>query len=319
MSKAIPLKRRTFVKYAASIGTAGSTLLLGGCNEGLLSEAAINQHSPASVETFFQISLAQWSLHRSLRKDLDNLDFAAKARELGIGAVEYVNQFFSDKAEDTAYLNQMNQRARDHGVNNLRIMIDGEGGLAHQDARQRQQAVINHHKWVRAAKQLGCQDIRVNTRGKGDSDEVAKRAVESLHALAEYAAPEGIGIIVENHGGWSSDGEWLARVISEVNLPNCGTLPDFGNFLMSLFPLRQYDRYQGTTELMPFARGVSAKSYDFDASGEETRIDYRRMLTIVKDSGYRGFIGVEYEGSRLSEEAGIRATLNLLQRYGRVA
>lgn len=311
------LKRRSFVKYSAA--AASGSLFLSGCSEPLLSEQAIRQQALEPAETFFKISLAQWSLHRALRKDLDNLDFAAKAREFGIDTVEYVNQFFRDKADDGAYLTQMKQRASDHGVANLRIMIDGEGSLAQRDTAQRKQAVRNHHKWVRAAKELGCQDIRVNAGGKGEPEQVADYAVESLYALAEYAAQEGIGIVVENHGGWSSDGQWLARVISRVNLPNCGTLPDFGNFRMNLFPPREYDRYQGTAELMPYAAGVSAKTYDFDASGEETQIDYDRMMSIVKNSDYRGFVGIEYEGSRLSEEAGIWATLNLLKRHGKVS
>lgn len=307
------IRRRRVVGYGA--GLAGSSFLLAGCGDPRLSEQDI---APTSGETFFKISLAQWSLHRALRKDLDNLEFAAKTRSFGLNAVEYVNQFFKDKAEDSAYLAQMRQRANDQGVSSVRIMIDGEGSLAHRDTAARKQAIENHYKWVRAAHALKCMDIRVNARGKGDPHEIAGYAAESLHTLASYAAQENIGIVVENHGGWSSDGQWLAGVMAEVNLPNCGTLPDFGNFRINLFPPRAYDRYQGTAELMPYAAGVSAKTYDFTAEGEETTIDYARMLNIVKSAGYRGYIGIEYEGNRLSEEAGIQATLNLLRRHGAV-
>ncbi len=301
-------------------GAIAAGAALTGCGSGGLSEEAAR--AMAAVQPaeplFFKISLAQWSLHRSLWGGMDNLDFAAKARELDIDAVEYVNQFFADKAEDEAYLDEMKRRADDHGVKSLLIMVDGEGGLAHQDAAHRQQAVINHHKWVRAAARLGCHIIRVNAMGKGDPEEVAKRAVESLTALAEFALPHYVNVVVENHGGWSSDGGWLANVIDQVNRPNCGTLPDFGNFKINLFPPRQYDRYQGVKELVRYAKGVSAKTYDFASSGEETTIDYARMLKIVKDSGYRGYIGIEYEGGRLSEEAGILATRNLLIRHGAI-
>lgn len=307
------IRRRSIVAYGA--GITGSSFLLAGCGNSRLDEQDV---VPTSGETFFKISLAQWSLHRALRKDLDNLEFAAKARSFGLDAVEYVNQFFMDKAEDGAYLAQMRRRAEDQEVRSLRIMIDGEGSLAHRDAAARKRAVDNHFKWVRAAHALGCMDIRVNARGKGDPHEIASYAAESLHALASYAALEGIGIVVENHGGWSSDGQWLAGVMAEVNLPNCGTLPDFGNFRINLFPPRQYDRYKGTSELMPYAAGVSAKTYDFDANGEESSIDYARMISIIRSAGYQDYIGIEYEGNRLSEEAGIQATLNLLKRHGGV-
>ena len=276
----------------------------------------MNLNNPRTSATDdFPLSLAQWSLHRTLwAGDLDHLDFAATTRRLNIGAVEYVNQFFADKAEDSVYLEQMNQRAADHNVRQLLIMVDGEGNLAGDDAQAREQAIINHHKWVHAAARLGCHSIRVNAAGKGEAEEVAKRAADSLSQLAIYAAQEKINILVENHGGHSSSGAWLAGVMTAVNLPNCGTLPDFGNFTMAMFPPRKYDRYQGVEELMPWAMGVSAKTYDFDSEGEETTIDIARMLDIVKASGFKGHIGVEYEGSRLSEEAGIKATRDLLLR-----
>ena len=262
----------------------------------------------------FRISLAQWSLHRALRAgEMTNLDFPARAkREFGIEAVEYVNQFFMDKARDEAYLSELDQRCQDAGVKSLLIMCDGEGELDHADDGERTRAVDNHRKWIDAAARLHCHSIRVNAGGAGERDEVARRAADSLVQLAEYGAPHGINVIVENHGGISSDGSWLATVMKLAGHPRVGTLPDFGNF--DLGDGKQYDRYQGVRELMPFARGVSAKSHDFDEAGESQETDYRRMLRIVVESGYRGFVGIEYEGQLLSEPEGILATKKLLER-----
>jgi sugar phosphate isomerase/epimerase len=269
-----------------------------------------------AAEPKFKISLAEWSLHRSIRAGkLTNLDFPKVAkRDFGIEAIEYVNQFFMEKAEDEAYLTELKTICGGEGVRSLLIMCDGEGQLGDPDDTNRKRAVENHHKWVSAAKLLGCHSIRVNaaTGGQGSSEEQQKRAADGLHALADYASRFSINVIVENHGGLSSNGAWLAGVMQQVNLPNCGTLPDFGNFRIA--EGEDYDRYKGTEELMPFAKGVSAKSYDFDEDGDETTIDYKRMLKIVLDAGYRGHIGVEYEGSRLDEYEGIRATKKLLER-----
>lgn len=193
------------------------------------------------------------------------------------------------------------------------IMCDGEGELGDPDDGKRTQAVENHHGWIEAAKFLGCHSIRVNaaTGGKGSFEEQQDRAADGLRRLAEFGAQHQINVIVENHGSLSSNGNWLSGVMKKVNLPNCGTLPDFGNF--TIRPGEEYDRYQGVQELMPFARGVSAKSYDFDEQGNETRIDFRRMIKIVLTAGYRGYVGVEYEGGRLDEYAGVRATKKLLE------
>jgi sugar phosphate isomerase/epimerase len=257
--------------------------------------------------------LAQWSLHRALRGGaLDNLDFAAKARALGLSAVEYVNQFFAQRAADFAYLEQMKKRAADEGVSSLLIMIDGEGELAAAAATERRKAVENHFKWVVAAAYLGCHSIRVNAAGSGEPEEMQKRAADSLNAIASLAEPYGIQVLVENHGGLSSNGAWLAGVMRLAANPRVGTLPDFGNFDVS--PGQSYDRYQGVSELMPFAKAVSAKSHDFDERGEEIHTDYHRMLRIVVDAGYGGPVGIEYEGSKVSEDEGIRLTKVLLER-----
>ena len=262
----------------------------------------------------FRISLAEWSLHRALFAGrLDNLDFARTAnKDYGIDAVEYVNQFFKDKAKDQKYLAEMKQRASDVGVKNLLIMIDAEGALGDPNESLRKQAIENHYKWVEAAKFLGCHSIRVNAQSKGSFEDQIEHAADGLRRLTEFGAEHQINVIVENHGGLSSNGAWLASVIKKVSHARCGTLPDFGNF--NLGNGQQYDRYKGVQEMMPFAKGVSAKSNDFDEQGNEIKTDFRRMMKIVLDAGYRGYVGIEYSGDRLSEPEGIRWTKKLLER-----
>ncbi len=292
------MHRRQFIHQSAALGV-GLTMLAPG------------RTLAADKPLWFKISLAEWSLHKTLfAGKLNNLDFAQQATTVyGIDAVEYVNQFFKDKAGDQKYLDEMKTRADDQGVRSVLIMIDDEGDLGDPSAAARAKAVDRHKPWVLAAKFLGCHSIRVNARSKGSETEQAKLAADGLRSLAEFAAPVGIGVIVENHGELSSNGQWLASVIRAVNLDNCGTLPDFGNFT-------DYDRYKGVKELMPFAKGVSAKSHDFNAQGNDTQTDYRRMMKIVKDAGYRGYIGIEYEGTKLPEPDGIRATKKLLEQVG---
>lgn len=283
--------------------------------------AALSSPLLASAQAdtpLFRISIAQWSLHKLLfAGEINNLDFASEARQMGFDAIEYVNAFFKDKAEDRNYLRQMNARAADNGVTQLLIMCDGEGNLGDADDASRTRAVENHHKWVRAAKTLGCHSIRVNAASSGTYEEQQKLAADGLRRLTEYAEPHGINVIVENHGGLSSNGAWLAGVMERVDHPMCGTLPDFGNFCMdwsrSDDPDAWYDRYKGTGELMPFAKAVSAKSHEFDSQGNETGTDYRRMLKVVLDAGYRGWIGVEYEGGKHSPREGSVLTKKLLE------
>ncbi|MDX1672142.1 MAG: sugar phosphate isomerase/epimerase family protein [Balneolaceae bacterium] len=275
---------------------------------------------------FFNISLAQWSLHRALETGkIDHLDFPRIAKkEFGIRAVEYVNQFFMDKATDRSYLDEMNTRCGDLGVDQLLIMVDDEGDLASTDDAQRSKYVENHYKWVEAAEHLGCHSIRVNLFGEGTRSEQKRAAVESLGMLSEFAEDYGIDVLVENHGGYSSDARWLTDVMAQVERENCGTLPDFGNFCIRRKSgerwegecVEQYDRYKGVRQLMPYAKGVSAKSHAFDDRGDETTIDFARMLKIVEKAGYTGYIGIEYEGEGLSEKEGIRATKQLLIREG---
>jgi L-ribulose-5-phosphate 3-epimerase len=263
----------------------------------------------------FAISLAEWSLHKTLfAKTITNLDFPRLAKEeFGVTGLEYVNQFFKDKAKDTAYLSDLKKRAEGYGLKNVLIMIDGEGMLGAPDEAERSKAVENHKPWVDAAKFLGCHAIRVNAGSRGEYAEQQKLAADGLRRVGEYGASQGISVIVENHGGLSSNGAWLAGVMKLVNIPGVGTLPDFGNFRVS--PTEEYDRYKGVAELMPYAKGVSAKSNEFDAQGNDTRTDYKKMLDIVIASNYKGFIGIEYEGAKLSEPEGIKATKALLERH----
>lgn len=263
----------------------------------------------ADKDPLFKISLTQYSLHRTLASGkLDNMDFASFTRkEFGIAAVEYWNRPFFKQAEDKKYLAQMRKRADDAGIQGLVILIDGEGNLGDPDAAARKESARRHHKWVVAAKQLGCHSIRVNARSKGSYQEQLELSADGLRQLSEFAATLEMNVIVENHGGLSSNGEWLAKVMKRVGLKNCGTLPDFGNF-------GNYDRYKGVRETMPFAKSVSAKSHDFDEAGNETKTDFLKMMKIVLAAGYHGYVGIEYEGSRLSEVEGVHATQRLLQR-----
>jgi sugar phosphate isomerase/epimerase len=297
-----PTRREFLLHGTAALAATGLTRVL----HGPVSTLMAGESSPAPL---FTISLAQWSLHKELfDKKIDNLDFARVTREeFGIDAVEYVNVFFKDKATDVSYLSELNRRAHDNGIYQHLIMCDAEGRLGDPDTAKRLQAVENHHKWVEAAHLLGCATIRVNAASEGSFEEQQKLAADGLRRLCEYADTRRINVVVENHGGLSSHGDWLAGVMRLVDHPRCGTLPDFGNFY-------EYDRYQGVQEMMPWAKAVSAKSHDFDADGNETTKDYRRLLRIVLDARFHTWVGIEYEGERFSEREGIRKTKALLER-----
>lgn len=304
------------------------TTVFVGCKESP-SKPDTTQMSTDEKDRFFKLSLAQWSLHRAIGNDkLDPLDFAEKAKEMGFEGIEYVSGLYTKKLESMgmeALLEVLKAKSEEHGVENVLIMIDGEGDLAAADEKERNQAVENHKKWVDAADFLGCHSIRVNLFGSDNEEDWIANATVGLKQLAEYGQSKGINVIVENHGGFSSNAALLTRVIKNVNMDNCGTLPDFGNFCMKRDSgenwgencIEEYDKYKGTEEMMPFAKGVSAKSYDFDDEGNETTLDYPRFLKIVKDAGYTGYVGVEFEGSNVSEEKGIELTRDLLIKIGR--
>lgn len=279
----------------------------------------------AKVESdlFFKISLAEWSLNKNLfGKKITNMDFPGIAKnKFGINGLEYVNQFFMDKANDENYLKELKSRTTDLDVQNVLIMIDSEGHLADEDDKKRSTSIENHYKWVEAAKFLGCHSIRVNAYATSkDPEEGKAAAVDGLSRLTDFAKPFGINIIVENHGGFSSNGKWLSSVMKEVNKPTCGTLPDFGNFCIERGPdgcTEEYDRYQGVSELMPFAKGVSAKAGEFDAQGNSVDTDYLKMMKIVKGFGYKGYVGIESGGkSPEAEYESIKLTKALLEKVG---
>jgi sugar phosphate isomerase/epimerase len=334
------LNRRRFLTTSASAVTAGG--FLSACSES-------GEDEPATAESPFKISLAQWSLNKAIKAgELDNLDYPKFTKEtFGLNAIEWVNQFFyvedpklGYQPKDQAYLAEMKKRCDDLGVTSVLIMCDRVGNLGDPDITKRSAAVEGHYKWLDAAKFLGCHSIRVNAASDAslNPENQADLCTEGLRRLSEHAAPMGLGVIVENHGGLSSNGAWLAGVIKNVGLDNCGTLPDFGNFYVAknrgnaeqydkekaLYigdPAYKedpkglaYDRYQGTKELMPYAKGVSAKAHDFDAEGNEIHTDFTKMMQIVKGAGYRGYVGIEYEGSKLGEVEGIKKTIALLER-----
>lgn len=304
------MSRRAVLQSAALAALAAhSGVALGG---------GLRTHSLRKPKPLFTISLAEWSLHRTLGSGtMTNLDFPRVARETyGIDAIEYVNQFFKNKAKDTEYLTELKKRCSDEGVQSLLIMCDGEGALGDADDAKRTQAVENHYKWVDAALFLGCHSIRVNAQSSGEFEEQQRLAADGLRRLTEYAAKSSLNVIVENHGGLSSNGAWLAATIKKADHPRCGTLPDFGNFNVGTKDGKTevYDRYLGVKEMMPYAKAVSAKSHEFDSEGNETKTDYRQMMKIVVDAGYSGRVGIEYEGGKHSEEEGIKLTKSLLEK-----
>ena len=300
--------RRSFIKGSFA-GSAAIGL-------GLVTTNQLFASAPSKLP--FKISLAQWSLHRSLFDGkIAPLDFPEKSRKLfNIDAVEYVSTFYKDLVHSASFASELKQRANDAGVKSLLIMVDGEGDLGAPDKGERVKTVENHKKWVHAAAELNCHSIRVNAAGPGTREELAEAVIDGLQMLAEYSKPFGISVLVENHGGFSSDANWLSNVMTRVSMPNCGTLPDFGNFCIHKAGetcTEFFDRYKGVELLMPWAKAISAKSYDFYNSGEEISMDYRRLLRIVMDFNYSGYVGVEYEGDRMSEIEGVKATIHLLE------
>lgn len=291
--------------------------LLAGCESmrGGASTAATPDASPDAT-LVRHMSLAEWSLHRALKAgEMTNLDFPLQARgTYGIPAVEYVSTFFAGKGADESYLRELRMRCDGEGVRSVLIMIDGEGDLGAADANARRDAIERHVRWLHAAQSLGCFAIRVNARSEGTRVEQMERSADGIGTLADRAQEMGLAVIVENHGGVSSDGSWMAGLMKRMARPNAGTLPDFGNFRLS--ETEQYDRYKGIAEMMPWARDVSAKTYGFDAAGNETTIDYARVFAIMDAARYSGFVGIEFEGKTMSEPDGIRATKRLIERFG---
>jgi len=327
------MKRRNFIYQSALSSAALSSLGLAGCysKSKKVTPSTVKKviETTEIMKPFFKLSLAQWSLHRNIFEGkLSPFAFASKAKELGFEGLEYVNGLYKKEYENEdnqlqaikKITEQLKTKAADTGMENLLIMIDGEGDLGSKDKAARKTGVENHHKWVDAAKELGCHSIRVNLFGEGEAEEQMENSSDSLTQLCTYAKDQNINVIVENHGGLSSDPKWLTDVMKMVNMPNCGTLPDFGNFCIAREDgerwgtpcINEYEDYYGAVKMMmPYAKAVSAKSYAFNEEGDETKIDYYKMIQLIKDAGYKGYIGVEFEGEA-DEEAGITATKNLL-------
>jgi L-ribulose-5-phosphate 3-epimerase len=305
--RAASVNRRQFLEGSIA---CGALMGIGGAREVTVQQSGKPEGGKIGD---FKISLAQWSLHRALRAHkIDNLDFPKITREdYGIEGVEFVNQFFKDKAGDSAYLKDLKKRADDHQVTCVLIMIDGEGDLSATKSEARNKAVENHKKWVDAAAELGCHAIRVNT-GEHYSPTDLGAVAEACGMLTDYGTKNKISVICENHGGPSSKPDAMVALMKAVDKPGFGTLPDFGNFEKANGDYK-IDIYDAIARMMAFAKGVSAKSYDFDSSGKEAKLDFARILKIVTDAGYHGFVGIEYEGDRLSEPEGIRATKKLLE------
>ena len=323
--------RRDFMKKSsmslAAVGLASAV-------PSILKASAIKKEMP------FKLALSQFSLASQFwTKQLDPLDFPKKTiTTFGIPGLDYCSMFFASKAKDTTFLNELKKRALDNGCYNLRIMIDGEGVLGDLNKDVRSKAIENHYKWIDAAAALGCPMIRVNVEGEGDPGEVAKAAIESLNALIDYGKKSNVDVIVENHVGISCNGAWLADVMKKMNNAHCGTLADFGNFCvnrtkpptndiagwMQTKCLEEYDRYKGIKELMPYAKGVHAKTHVFDANGNDTETDFTKMFSIIKDSGFTGWVSVEYEGGLikmytkddkyLDDDTGVLATKKLIEK-----
>ena len=303
------MKRRDFSKLTIASAFIGLTPLE------ILSASSNNKDQ-------LKISLAQWSLNKAIKSgELSPLDFAKKARSFDIDAIEYVSGLYTNHTDTLKKISmqklskELLKRSDDYGIDNVLIMIDSQGSLASSNKKERLKAIDNHKKWIDFSYEIGCETMRVNLSGETKLDRWTENSIKSLTELSDYN--KNINVVVENHGGLSSNGKYLSNVMSEVNIDNCGTLPDFGNFCINGSPRacnEWYDIYKGVEELMPYAHAVSAKSYDFDDSGNETKIDYSKMIDIVKKAGYKGYIGIEYEGSRMSEDDGIIATKKLLEK-----
>lgn len=300
-----------------------------------------NKEAPIPSNPDLKLSLSQWALHRAIfgnskdnyqewqrllhsdpdqlwQGNLHPLDFPKKAKELGFDAVEYVNSLIFGHAKDKIFLNELKHRTDSEGIKNVLIMVDEEGFIGHPDSKERTKAIENHFKWMEASKHLGCPFMRINAFSMGPAEEQKKLAAEGLHRLAEKAKEFGLYILIENHGGMSSNADWLVETIKLANHELLGTVVDFDNFTFSEDFIWGdgdiYNRYIGVEKLIPFAKSVSAKTHAFDIQGFETTIDYTRMMQLVKNSGFSDYICVEYEGNRLTEEEGILATKALIEK-----
>ncbi|MCB0705134.1 MAG: sugar phosphate isomerase/epimerase [Saprospiraceae bacterium] len=295
-------------------------VLFGACGN----EATDNPADVAVELNAPKFSLAQWSFHKALFDgEIDNFDFIRIAAEMDFEGVEYVSQFFQDKVEDFTFLDSLNAVSAKAGVQNLLIMVDNAGNLGASDQAERNLAVENCKKWVLAAKYLGCKSIRVNAHGDGSPTEMMEACTDAIGRLGAFAKAEGMTVLIENHGGISSNGAWLAELLTTLAPYDVGGILDFNNWCIAREGgglwngecIEVYDRFKGMRELMPFAKSVSVKSFEFDEAGEETSMDYKRLVGIVQDAGYDGYFGIEFESSTLPSREGVEKTRALVKKY----
>ncbi len=296
LNKNEPMNRRHLLKSAA-IGAGVSSL-------------PWESFAQGDGENWLKLAVQQYSFNKQLRSgELTMLDYPATVVEgTGIKALEYFNGHMEDRAGDMAFFKDVRQRCDDLGVVNTMMLCRSKPALDAAEASERQAAIEGYRPWLEATKVLGGEYIRVDVRSGGDPEEQKKYAVDGLKSLSAAAASDyEMGILVENHGGHSGNGKWVAEVMKAVNLDNCGTLPDFQNF-------KDYDPYLGVEEMMPWAKILCAKSKEFDDEGNEVNVDFRRMLKIAKESGFTGYIGIEFEGHDVDPIMGINLTKALIER-----
>ena len=275
------------------------------------------------------------------------LDFPRIIRnDYNISGAEYWSIAFLGKEKDNEFIKSLRNNSKEFGVDNLIILVDNidiqtmKSGpsLASSIKTERDSAIDFHKQWVEVAKEIGCHSIRVNLRSKEDDNKkILDNSSKSLHELIEFSKNYKINIVVENHGGITGDADWMVDLMENINSKYLGTLPDFGssNFCVNKGELdlegitnrceNQYDKYDGVKKLMPYAKGVSAKSHNFNEEGEELSTDFSRMIKIISESDYDGYITIEYEGAIMSmygqgenylnSNEGIIATKKLIEKY----
>ena len=290
--------RREFIGSTIAAGA-----LAGAGNMSLPGKAAA-----ADRPTKDDISLAAWSLVREFREGKwKNLDLPRICREdFGINGLEFVNSFFELPTE--RYLNQLKKNAAEHGVTLVLIMVDGEGNMSAMEKKERMQAALNHRKWVDIAASLGCHAIRCNVGGpsKDYDQDTMKRAADSFGNLVEYASQYPLNVILENHGGASSNPDMMIGLMKAINSPNFGTLPDFGN-------IYEFDRYESIRKLVAYAKGISVKT-KFKPNGTHPDYDLEKLLKICMEEGYHGFYGIEQESPDANSWQAVRWSKAVIDR-----
>lgn len=284
------ITRRGFLGKSLAIGAAGLVA------PALLKMSKV-QAAPRIAKD--DISIAQWALVEEIRAGKwKTLDFPKIAREdFDINGIEFVNTLF--EVPHFSYLKRLKQNANDHGVTMVLIMVDSEGETCTQSKEERKQTVINHQKWIDIAHFLGCHAIRTNCRGPDNApkEEALKWASETYNMMLEYAIQANISVLIENHGGFSNDPDWMVALMKEVNNLYFGTYPDWRR------PSDNFDNYEYLQKTLPYAGGTSYRN-------QPTEEITAKMIKLCKDIGYRGWYGIESSGR---EE--IKKGKELLKKY----